>query len=412
MTENPTVPAATPETPALDRITRDGLTIFKRYAGDDSAYYCKIEVRRKQHMLKLSANANESFKKARALRAELRAARLEAVDQILDGLKERRPTSPLKDLFARYETNAPAATGIAKKTAAHNVNAIRNLIRHALEDQTLTEDQIGALPTSTISPALLEKYKRQVHSAAGENKLQQDRSAITANSTIRQARSLFCKKLPADFYKDLVLPDLEPLRAVRLLPEPRDGFSMPAPALVEKVRAAAPALKIADPNAYLVYLLSLVTGLRANEIAHARARWIESHIIEGKPRLLLRVQTETDFRPKSKQQRLVPLSDAVHAEILELTITALPGVPDYILRGSATERRDQSFRRFSAWLKNLGWDRLKKAHEFRKIFGSHVAHQAGLRAAQEMLGHAQYSTTERHYVGQVEVPKYSIPHFG
>jgi site-specific recombinase XerC len=45
------------------------------------------------------------------------------------------------------------------------------------------------------------------------------------------------------------------------------------------------------------------------------------------------------------------------------------------------------------------------------MFGSYVTQQAGLRAAQESLGHAQYSTTERFYAGQVDLPKYTIPAF-
>ena len=48
------------------------------------------------------------------------------------------------------------------------------------------------------------------------------------------------------------------------------------------------------------------------------------------------------------------------------------------------------------------------AHELRKIFGSLVTQQAGLRAAQELLGHSSYATTEKYYAGQVDLPKVTI----
>lgn len=408
----------------LDRCERDGLTIFKRYPGPDAEYYCKIQFRGRQYMRKLLVNADESFKRARQIRAEIRAGRFEVVDQVLAATKERRPSSPLSELFQRYEDNARGATTIAEKTIGQNLNAVRNIFRHVhgITDpkapDRLTDDAIGKLPTTDFSAGLLEKYKRETLKTAGTNKLAEDRAHITINSTIRQARSLFCKKLPDKFYAGLVLPNVPELRAVRLLKETRNGFSMPAPDLLKKIAAALPALKQADPNAYLIYLLSFITGLRAGELSRARQHWIEDHVAtkDGATTTttLLRLQTEDDFRPKSKQERLVPLSDAIHAEIKELMIPVLPGsgTPDYILRGTKTERCDQSFRRFNAWLINLGWDRLKKAHEFRKMFGSHVAHQAGLLAARNMLGHAQQATTDRYYVGQVDVPTYKIPALG
>lgn len=40
-------------------------------------------------------------------------------------------------------------------------------------------------------------------------------------------------------------------------------------------------------------------------------------------------------------------------------------------------------------------------HSLRHAFGDHVTRQAGLRAAQEVLGHADVSTTEANYTGAV-----------
>lgn len=48
-----------------------------------------------------------------------------------------------------------------------------------------------------------------------------------------------------------------------------------------------------------------------------------------------------------------------------------------------------------------------KPHTLRHAFGDHVARQAGLRAAQAMLGHADVSTTEETYTGIVTLDELS-----
>jgi integrase len=39
----------------------------------------------------------------------------------------------------------------------------------------------------------------------------------------------------------------------------------------------------------------------------------------------------------------------------------------------------------------------KRIHELRKLYGSQVARIGGLHAAQHLLGHMDYSTTDRYY---------------
>jgi integrase len=105
-------------------------------------------------------------------------------------------------------------------------------------------------------------------------------------------------------------------------------------------------------------------------------------------------QTESDFRPKGNRERCLPLEPWLAAE-LESVLAATNG--DYILTGHMSERCDDTFRRLNAWLTVQGWDRRLKVHELRKLFGSLVTQQAGIRAAQVLLGHANVSTTEACY---------------
>jgi integrase len=155
----------------------------------------------------------------------------------------------------------------------------------------------------------------------------------------------------------------------------------------------------------MIYLLAFGCGLRSGEIKYGRQHWIETGI-DG--RSVLHIQLEADFDIKDHQSRMVPLEDIILTELRELMPATERGKPDYILSGNATERTDQAFRRFAVWIKKCGLDRIKAAYELRKVYGSLVTQQAGLRAAQELLGHSSYHTTESYYVDQVELPRITI----
>lgn len=118
--------------------------------------------------------------------------------------------------------------------------------------------------------------------------------------------------------------------------------------------------------------------------------------------------TEEDFRPKSGHDRMVPLEPIAYEELASMRIPRIDDALEHILVGHKTERYDQAFDRFSAWMNGLGWTRKKKAHELRKIFGSYVNQQAGLSAAQDLLGHADPNTTKGYYVAAVDLPQIKI----
>lgn len=403
------------KTELVDETT--GIRIFIRRPETWGApYYHKFNFKKKPYWLKLLPKARESFIRAKQLREEIIAGRF----AVLDLVKERAPQTRLKEIFARYETLAAAAVGIEKKTVQQNIKTVRNIFRHTVGTprspspggegwgegvKLLTDDAIDAKPSTDFNARLLEEFKLKMLASVGADRLDQDRIAITVNSMIRQARSLFSKKLPLNFYHDLILPDIIALREVHLLKEPAKGFHMPSQSVLDRIQKAVPALAQSDPNCYIIYLLSYGSGLRPGEIKFARQHWIEPHPEAGH---VIRMQNESDFRIKDNEERIVKIEPWALEGLRAVMIPVLPGQPDYILRGNKTERADHAFRRFSIFVKNCGLDRIKAAHEMRKIFGSLVTQQAGLRAAQEALGHSSYATTERYYAGQVNLPKYQI----
>lgn len=118
---------------------------------------------------------------------------------------------------------------------------------------------------------------------------------------------------------------------------------------------------------------------------------------------------------KGAKERFVPvlaeLRDVV-AEILEHTATGEYVVPS---RRSAGGRAPNVYRELPGTAcatqsvidivvavgQRAGIAARVKPHTLRHAFGDHVARQAGLRAAQAMLGHADVSTTEATYTGGV-----------
>ena len=66
-------------------------------------------------------------------------------------------------------------------------------------------------------------------------------------------------------------------------------------------------------------------------------------------------------------------------------------------QGSARNHKDEAYRAISRWMTTLGWGRIKKSHELRKLAGSiWITKTGSLAAAAAMLGDS-HSTTERYY---------------
>jgi len=346
-------------------------------------------------------------KRALTILRHLKRALDEGRFDVLDETKKRRTIATLGDVFALYRQKSP----LPARTVANNIGSLRSLIRRSSDSHLAhTDAQIDALNASLLTSGLVHDFQARQLAGAGADQLKRNTATISANSVRRQARSLF-SHTARGYYTGLHLPTIDDFLSARPLKEPSRYYRLPDPAVIARIRAAAPALKQTDPNLYRIYLLALGCGLRRKEIAFARWNWIRLQSeTAGEPggRPYLVVQTETDFRPKSGRDRAVPLEPQAFAELTALRIPRIDGAADYILDGHKTERYDLAFDRFSAWLRGLGLNTKKQAHELRKIFGSYVNQQAGLSAAQDLLGHTDPSITKSYYVAPLTLPALKI----
>jgi integrase len=319
---------------------------------------------------------------------------------VLDETKKRRHFATLGQIFDAYRRTSP----LPRRTVENNIGAMRALIRRA-QTTDASDAQIDAHSSSVLTAALVHDFQSHQLAGAGEDQLKRNSATVTANSIRRQARSIF-SVTARTYYRGLHLPTIADFLSARPLKEPSRYVRLPDQSIIDAIRAAAPALKTTDPNAYRIYLLAFGCGLRRKEIAFARWTWIRKQ--ELADRYYIIVQTETDFRPKSGRDRDVPLEMQTYRELSALRIPRIDGAVDYILDGHKTERYDLAFDRFSAWMKGLGWQTRKQAHELRRIFGSYVTAQAGLSAAQDLLGHSDPSTTKAYYVAPLTLPELKI----
>ncbi len=338
-------------------------------------------------------------------------------------------SAPVSKILEVYR----AQGSLGRMTIVKNISALRNICRRAYPDVELEE-----LAVHQLNDRAVRAYKTAMMAAAGADQLAQERAKVTANSTYRQARSIFADQMLRTFSDagyDLT-GIIEPFRSVPLFLVSTRQYRRPPVELLDRVLRAAfhgvdgqPSLREADPNAYKAFLLALGLGLRRNSASHARYAWIQEHKTasisqlmfrlqapagpeaagQAKPQRILMLQVESDFRPKGRDECVIPMDDFVYQELMALQVAlADPAAPHYILHGSLTERTDYVWDRLSAWMTALGWDRRMKAHELRKLFGAEVATSFGIYTAQRLLGHKDPGLTSSRYADLASVPDLKI----
>jgi integrase len=179
-------------------------------------------------------------------------------------------------------------------------------------------------------------------------------------------------------------------------------------AFVAELQAAA-AIELQDkPQIYLLFLLCLGCGLRAQEATHLRWQDVEDTQIY--------VRSDTVHKTKSGYGRYVPTSTKLTALIdSHKASNALPG--DFVLtkvrnrksKGLTSIRCCHFQIELGQWLKSKGICKpltTHPVHYLRKLFGALIVtkHANGYALAKAYLGHDSIQTTEKIYAGLLERP--------
>lgn len=252
---------------------------------------------------------------------------------------------------------------------------------------------IDAAPLSLLSPEAIQKWRLEYVKRAKTPAEQRSRMT-SCNSTVRQARSLFGKKIA----KFVSLPEPLPFQGVEFFPRQSAKYfsRIDAKALLTKAQSE---LAEKDSPAFLVILIALAAGLRKGEID--TLAWHQIDFERG----VIRIEHTDTANLKSADSRgevpidasVVPLLRGFHARKTgAFVIEGGDGVAGPRAWGR-NYRVQNVFDRVTAWLRKHGVTAKKPLHELRKEFGALITAEHGIYAASRVLRHADLSTTAAHY---------------
>jgi hypothetical protein len=307
------------------------------------------------------------------------------------------------DIGERYR---PLPRDVKPQTAARNLRTFYLVLR----EQTGLENVKPLRADAVLTESGLRKWiQLRLARGAGRNLLDQERAAITINSTMAQARSVLAGKV-MHLYQDLKLPALTEWHGVRRLKVDADVSYRPLPqSCIDAIEAEARLLRegrstvAADlgieaanqQKIYLVYLLMSRLGLRNSEAEAARWSWIER---DGSAAQLV-IERREDFVPKNKRRRV----QEIDPELLQ-ELDRFRALPDawIISAPTPTERYNLTHRVLNKWLRKfMPADREKVAYELRKHAASIIVSRpesegGGIVAAANFLGDT-IAVTEKTY---------------
>jgi integrase len=274
---------------------------------------------------------------------------------------------------------------------------------------------IDAAPLALLSPTAIQKWRLEYVKRAKTPAEQRSRMT-SCNSTLRQARSLFGKKIA----KFVPLPEPPPFQHVEFFPRQSAKYfsRIDAKALLTTAQSE---LAEKDSPAFLVILIALATGLRKGEID--TLAWHQIDFNRG----VVRVEhTDTATLKSADSRGEVPI-DASVVELLRGFHARKTGA--FVIecgdnlsgpRAWGRHYRAQSvFDRVTVWLRKHGVTAKKPLHELRKELGALITAEHGIYAASRVLRHADLATTAAHYtdlktrptipVGEWLTPKNVVP---
>ena len=346
-------------------------------------YYVKFRYQRKQYFRSLDTDRETvAEKRANHLYKTITSGIWEDAEK----LRLKQDYASLGDIADRYLLKTDI------RSAKENVNALYRIARAGRGENFDSR----TVKVSELNSSMWDLFVESLRIKARERQLEGDewalrRVAITANSALRMARSIFSKKM-LSVYKDLKLPLKVPFEGILLLPEPDVRYQPLTQDKVVKMEEAAKLLKEENSALWLAYILLSRLGMRNSEIKAAKWNWI----VDGSNGPVMAVIERADFRPKAKE-RFIPIAPTLLVEMEKFKRKP----EDHIIDSLTDSQREVIiYRGLSAFVKRfLGEDRrsVKTAYELRKHVGSIIATRDGMMAAQDYLGHSTPATTAKYY---------------
>jgi hypothetical protein len=225
----------------------------------------------------------------------------------------------------------------------------------------------------------------------------------TIRSTVKQARSLFCKAaLCSSAYAKLNLPDMGDVMRFSVGATTVVPYEAPSAQVVSGIAMDVSALKEANAGLWLAFNLEVNAGFRRRSAGHARWDWFVDHgrDVKGERWVDLRVGVAKGGKS------IVRFDAALYDEMVSLRKSVAVYGPhvvekvegaEYILPGDTFKERDAVCGTLVPWLRERGLDRRQPNHELRKLYGDRKYSEHGAEEAQRALGHSDSKLTSKVY---------------
>jgi integrase len=265
-------------------------------------------------------------------------------------------------------------------------------------------EKVDSVKLNAIKPELIQGWRLDYVKNAGTEPDAIATAKVSANSVMRQAKSLFSKKIIKFVAERFPLPSPLPFEGVEFFGKLRSHYRYQSKINAPKLLAEAMEELSSDKlEPFKILVLALCCGLRRNEID--KLLWNEVNFDAG----LIHIRTTRYFKAKSDESA----ADVdVDPEIIGLLRQWKVGSKGPFVIASEIEaktgatyahyRAESHFNTLRTWLRGKGITSQKFLHELRKEYGSLVAHTHGLYAASRALRHSDVQVTAMHYLDKKE----------
>jgi integrase len=254
--------------------------------------------------------------------------------------------------------------------------------------------QVHAIKLAEVTPDRIQKWKRDFLAKAEKDPISQRRAKVSVNSLLRQAKCLFSPEI----FRQLAIELPEPLPFSGVTFEPRQSLKYRSNFDVQKlIKKARVDLSESEPEAYKIFLLAVMVGLRRREID--LLEWSAFRWDAG----VIRIEPTRYFHPKSEDS----IGDVpIDPEVAEIFRRYQADATDQFVIESSRKPKDVIYSYYrchhdlvtlNQWLRKNGVKANKPLHILRKEYGSQINAIHGIHAASRALRHADIRVTNEFY---------------
>ena len=273
-------------------------------------------------------------------------------------------------------------------------------------------ERVDSVKLSAITPAKVQAWKQAFVTRNAGYPQTERKAKISANSIMRQAKSLFSNKRGAlSMVRDQMhLPTPLPFDGVAFYPSQSTRYQSKIDAK-ELLVASKNDLAGSQPEAFKMLVLALCCGLRRNEID--KLTWLQVDLEEA----VIRIETTRHFRAKSEDSLGEVDLDSGLVALMRVWKATAKG--EFVIESDVEPRLGKNYAHYRAnrvsddlaqWLRAQGVEDRKALHTLRKEFGSLVAQEHGIYAASRALRHADIQVTAKHYLDKKQSISIGLGH--